>query len=153
MLDDWAKIWVAVSSSVGCASASWNVDPSISVWSGTEKLVLGLMMPSWSAAENVTSLNTDPGSYAWVRARLDGASLTGWEVPEISPRPSLPRTRLAMARMSPVLVSITTAIPLWAPVEAISSPRADSVTYWSGWSMVSSIPVPPAPADRVSWDP
>ena len=28
MFDDWARIWVAVSFSVGCGSASWNVEPS-----------------------------------------------------------------------------------------------------------------------------
>ena len=62
MLEDWARIWVAVSSSVVCGSASWKVDPSSSMWSGTEKLVPGLISPSSSAAEKVTSLNTEPGS-------------------------------------------------------------------------------------------
>ena len=62
MFDDWARIWVAVSCSVGWGSASWKVDPSSSIWSGTLKYVSGLMTPSWSAAEKVTSLNTDPGS-------------------------------------------------------------------------------------------
>ncbi len=34
------------------------------------------MSPSWRAAENVTSLKTEPGSYSWVTAVLFGASLT-----------------------------------------------------------------------------
>ncbi len=62
MLEDWARIWVAVSDSVGCSSASWKVDPSSSIWSGTLKTEFGLMIPSERAAEKVTSLNTDPGS-------------------------------------------------------------------------------------------
>lgn len=62
MLDDWARIWVAVSCSVGWGSASWNVDPSRWIWYGTVNTELGLMTPSCSAAEKVTSLKTEPGS-------------------------------------------------------------------------------------------
>ena len=62
MFDDWARIWVAVSCSVGCVSASWNVEPSSVIWSGTVNVVFGLISPSWRAAEKVTSLKTDPGS-------------------------------------------------------------------------------------------
>jgi len=62
MFEDCARIWVAVNSSVGCGSASWNKEPSKVIWSGTEKAVFGLMRPSWRAAEKVTSLKTDPGS-------------------------------------------------------------------------------------------
>ena len=62
MLEDWARICVAVSVSVGCGSASWKVDPSSLIWSGTVKTELGLIRPSCSAAEKVTSLNTEPGS-------------------------------------------------------------------------------------------
>ncbi len=62
MLDDWARICVAVSCSVGWGSASWKVDPSRLIWSGTVNTELGLMRPSCSAAEKVTSLKTEPGS-------------------------------------------------------------------------------------------
>ena len=62
MFDDWARIWVAVSCSVGWGSASWKVEPSSSIWSGTVNTVFGLISPSARAAEKVTSLNTEPGS-------------------------------------------------------------------------------------------
>ena len=62
MLEDCARIWVAVSCSVGWGSASWNVEPSRLIWSGTVNTELGLIRPSCSAAEKVTSLNTEPGS-------------------------------------------------------------------------------------------
>ena len=62
MFEDCARISVAVNASVGWGSASWNAEPSSSIWSGTEKTEFGLMRPSWRAAENVTSLNTEPGS-------------------------------------------------------------------------------------------
>jgi len=41
MFEDCARIWVAVNSSVGCGSASWNKEPSKVIWSGTEKAVFG----------------------------------------------------------------------------------------------------------------
>ena len=53
---------MALSCSVGCGSASWNVEPSREIWSGTVNTELGLMRPSCKAAENVTSLKTEPGS-------------------------------------------------------------------------------------------
>ena len=62
MFEDWARICVAVSCSVGCGSASWKVEPSSLIWSGTVKTVFGLIRPSCSAAEKVTSLKTEPGS-------------------------------------------------------------------------------------------
>ncbi len=62
MFDDWARIWVAVSFSVGWLSASWNTQPSMVRVLGTVKTSSGEMIPSWSAAENVTNLKTDPGS-------------------------------------------------------------------------------------------
>ena len=62
MFEDWARIWVAVSCSVGCGSASWKLEPSSVIWSGTVKTEFGLMSPSWRAAEKVTSLKTEPGS-------------------------------------------------------------------------------------------
>ncbi len=43
---------------------------------GTVNTSSGEMIPSWSAAENVTSLKTDPGSYTWVSARFWGACTT-----------------------------------------------------------------------------
>ncbi len=73
MFDDWARIWVAVSCSVGWLSASWNTHPSMVRVLGTVNTSSGEMIPSWRAAENVTSLKTDPGSYTWVRARFCGA--------------------------------------------------------------------------------
>ena len=51
-------------------------------------------------------------------------------------------TRLAIDRISPVLTSITIAVPESAPDAAICWPSACSVTYWRGWSMVSSSPWP-----------
>ena len=62
MFDDCARISVALSRSVGWGSASWKVDPSKLIWSGTVNSELGLISPSCSAAENVTSLKTEPGS-------------------------------------------------------------------------------------------
>ncbi len=67
---------VAESRSVGWLSASWNTHPSMVRVLGTVNTSSGEMIPSWSAAENVTSLNTDPGSYTWVRARFCGAWTT-----------------------------------------------------------------------------
>jgi hypothetical protein len=68
MFDDWAMIWVAVSCSVGCVSASWNKAPPTLYWFGTEKVVVGVMSPSWSAVPKVTILKTDPGSKTRVTA-------------------------------------------------------------------------------------
>jgi hypothetical protein len=62
MLEDWERICVALNCSVGWGSASWKVEPSSRIWSGTVKTVLGLISASCRAAENVTSLNTEPGS-------------------------------------------------------------------------------------------
>ena len=76
MLDDWARIWVADNCSVGWLSASWKTHWSMVSELGTVNTWPGVMIPSCRAAENVTSLNTDPGSYTLVRARLDGASTT-----------------------------------------------------------------------------
>ena len=50
--------------------------------------------------------------------------------------------RSAMARMSPVFTSSTTAMPLKAWEAAISAARACSATYCTDSSMVSSRPVP-----------
>src|SRR5579863_204384 len=51
-------------------------------------------------------------------------------------------TRFAMARISPVWVFITMAIPLLACDARISAPSDCSVTYWRGASIVSSTPDP-----------
>ncbi len=53
-----------------------------------------------------------------------------------------------MERISPVRVFMTMAIPLLACDAVISEPRACSVTYWSGSSMVSSMPVPALEEDN-----
>ena len=47
-----------------------------------------------------------------------------------------------MARMSPVLTSITSAVPPVAWEARISAASACSATYWTDSSKVSSIPVP-----------
>src|ERR1700722_17147725 len=93
MFDDWARIWVAVSDSVGCGSASWKVEPSSSIWSGTVKTELGLVRPSCRAAENVTSLKTEPGSEGGATGGLLGASLTA----SLAPRGTTPAAGVARA--------------------------------------------------------
>ena len=62
MLEDWARIWVAVMATVPCCSASWNVYLPMGRAAGTDRVEPGLMTLSARAAEKVTSLNTEPGS-------------------------------------------------------------------------------------------
>ena len=62
MLDDWARIWVAVSCSVGVGLGVVERGPVERERSGTVIIVFGVTSPSARAAENVTSLKTDPGS-------------------------------------------------------------------------------------------
>ena len=110
-------------------------------------------------------MNTEPGSYTWVSAELDGASVTPagsvlaapWAEAPLEPAvvaatvwpaaapaggDGVVACRLAMARMSPVFTSMTTALPPSACDATISAPRACSATYWIDWSRVSSNPVP-----------
>src|SRR6185437_10041389 len=118
----------------------------------------GLMRPSCRAAEKVTSLNTEPGSYSWVTARLFGASSTA----SLGPMGTTPAvvasellagvlapsgvgwvaTKFAMERIWPVLTSITTAVPLTEFEDSIALANACSDSYWSWLSSVSSSPVP-----------
>jgi len=68
------RICVADNCSVGWLSASWNTQLSMVSELGIVNTWDGVMMPSCRAAENVTNLNTDPGSYTDVMARFDDAS-------------------------------------------------------------------------------
>ena len=114
--------------------------------------VLGLMSPSWRAAENGDELED--------RARLVGLAdgqvrrrlaAPATRFPGTSPKPLSPATRLAMARMSPVRVSSTIACRPGVGGRDLRRRAPFSVTYWSGWSSVSSRPGPVLrPADRVS---
>src|ERR1700686_3231780 len=170
MFDDWARICVAVSRSVGWFSASWNTHPSMVSELGTAKTSSGEINPSCSAAENVTSLNTDPGSYTWASAKFCGACTTvvmgggggGGAVvvvlTGVEPAGAVVgvgaggvvgtgagvvlATRFAMDRISPVRLFMTIAMPLLACDARISAPRDCSVTYCRGSSMASSTPVP-----------
>ena len=54
----------------------------------------------------------------------------------------LSAVRLAMARMSPLFTSMTTAVPPVAWDATISAASACSATYWTDSSRVSSMPVP-----------
>ena len=85
--------------------------------------MFGLIRPSASAAENVTSLKTEPGSYSWVTARLLDASLTGryadrddarviWPPWSVQIGVGCVATRFAIERICPVLTSSTMAVPL-----------------------------------------
>ena len=62
MVEDWARMPLGVSRSSPWASASWKVYLPIGSEEGTEMTWLGVITPAASAAEKVTSLNTEPGS-------------------------------------------------------------------------------------------
>ena len=113
------------------------------------------MSPSCSAAENVTSLNTEPGSYSCVTAVLFGASLTASFGPIGMTPPAVVATaggvadtgavgwvdtRLAMERIWPVFTSMRIAVPLRACEDSMAWARACSDSYWSWVSRVSSSP-------------
>ena len=61
MFEDCAKIDVADNCSVGWLSASWKTQPSIVRVLGTVNISVGVMRPVCKAAENVTTLKTEPG--------------------------------------------------------------------------------------------
>ena len=179
MFEDWARIWVAVSRSVPCCSASWNVYLPMGSVAGTVNTVVGRDDPVWQGRRERHQLEhrtrlVDLGDRG-VGERLGhagrqgvglghqggargvGAAATlavrvaaGGRRGRVVDAPDpLVAVRLAMARMSPVFTSMMTAVPPVAWEATISAAKACSVTYWTDSSRVSSIPVPGCGRRRV----
>ena len=84
-----------------------------------------MTIPSWSAAATVTSLNVEPGSYVSVTARFRRRSARVF-----GKRLALKRGAVAIARISPVRGSMTTAVAERALQRRTVSARTSSAFAW-----------------------
>ena len=104
--DEAASTPVAVNRWVGCDHASCTEMPPISIVSGTLKTVDGLIRPFSNAAENVTTLFTEPGSNTdWM-----AGSRVDWSVIEAGSA-GLNVAEDASAKTWPVCASKTATCP------------------------------------------
>ena len=107
--------------------------------------VSGLALPASSAAATVIVFITDPGSYTNEHARLSFAESGAL------PNPSGSKSGLlAIARIAPVLESITIAHPDPAPNSAMPSSSAFSVSLWMFESTVRYTSHPGIASERSS---
>src|SRR5438309_3817588 len=102
-LDEAARMSAVVHHMGLWGSASWNTPSDTLRLSGTFMRVDGSTRCSSRAAATVTTLLVEPGSKTRVTAMLSAVGVGG--------APAVPACRLAMARISPVWGSLTTAMP------------------------------------------
>ncbi|MEM5774868.1 MAG: hypothetical protein AAGU05_07680, partial [Anaerolineaceae bacterium] len=82
-------------------------------------------------------MKTEPGSYVSLRARLNGV-LSGNTFLKSQYSFGFMRGVTAIARSSPLVGSITMAVPDWAPLFETASSRMRSTIAWISRSMVST---------------
>jgi hypothetical protein len=125
MFEEYSTIWRTVMRCVPRAWASWIVRSATLSVGGSRNDERGFTIPSWSPAATVTSLKVDPGSYVSVTARLRRRSAR-----VVGNRFALNRGAVAMARISPVSGSITTAVADLADQRRTVSARISSAFAW-----------------------
>ena len=129
--DDSARIRATVSRSVGRGSCSWMTRSATWIDGGSVKAVRGETSPSESAAEIVTSLKVEPGSYMSVIARLRRRSA------ETLPKRFASKPgATAIASTAPVRGSRTIADAAFACQRCTVSASTASAFAWIWWSIV-----------------
>ncbi len=131
MLLDSAMMSESIMVSTGCGCESWIVYWSTCIDAGTWNRWVSDTAPDSSAAAAVMILFTDPGSNASVTVRLRHRSGS-----VSANRLGSNDGKLAMARMSPVLGSITITVPAFAPLSRTALAKACCVWNWMSRSIV-----------------
>ena len=111
-LDDLPKMPVVVKFCVPCDHASCTTRSATRNCPGTATTSSGLVSPYSIAADAVTILFTEPGSYGLVTAALPSALMSSNERGLVGSN----ALSLASAYTSPVCASMITPMPLLAPL-------------------------------------
>ncbi len=144
-LEDFPKMPVVVYGVGPCCQASETVTPSMVMLPSTEWTSCGSVSPASIAAAAVMIFCTDPGSNGEVIAGLPRSAPRSSSAP--TPTAGLKVLSLAIARISPVAASSTTAEAACAPEESLADCTAFCTCHCRSASRVSRIVSPSRGAD------